>query len=72
MSRTDNVYKTALEGKNIPILTLDNKWHQLFLGMEKDEVLKHLNKENVYQTEFGTKGKGLNEITKKKIVLEMI
>lgn len=37
MSRTDNVYKTALEGKNIPILTLDNKWHQLFLGMEKDE-----------------------------------
>ena len=37
------------------------------LGMEKDEVLKHLNKENVYQTEFGTKGKGLNEITKKKI-----
>jgi len=37
------------------------------LGMEKDEVLKYLNKENVYQTEFGTKGKGLNEIVKKQI-----
>ncbi len=37
------------------------------LEMEKDEVLKYLNKENVYQTEFGTKGKGLNELTKKKI-----
>ena len=35
--------------------------------MEKDEVLKYLNKENVYQTEFGSKGKGLNELTKKKI-----
>ena len=37
------------------------------LGMEKEEVLHYLNKENVYQTEFGTKGKGLNEITKKQI-----
>ncbi len=37
------------------------------IGMEKDEVLKYLNKENVYQTEFGIKGKGLNELTKKKI-----
>lgn len=37
------------------------------LGMEKEEVLRYLNKENVYQTEFGTKGKGLNEITKKQI-----
>ena len=37
------------------------------LGMEKDEVLERLNKENVYQVEFGTKGKGLNELTKKQI-----
>ena len=37
------------------------------LGMEAKDVLKYLNKENVYQTEFGTKGKGLNELTKKKI-----
>lgn len=37
------------------------------LGMEKEEILVFLNKENVYQTEFGTKGKGLNEITKNQI-----
>lgn len=37
------------------------------LGMDKEEILKYLNKENVYQTEFGSKGRGLNEIVKKKI-----
>ncbi len=37
------------------------------LDMEKDEILKYLNKENVYQTEFGSHGKDLNEITKNKI-----
>ena len=37
------------------------------LGMEKEEILNFLNKENVYQTEFGTKGKGLNELVKKQI-----
>ena len=37
------------------------------LDMDKDEILKYLNKTGVYQTEFGTKGKGLNEITKDTI-----
>ena len=37
------------------------------LEMEKEEVLGFLNREGLYQTEFGTKGKGLNELTKKKI-----
>ena len=37
------------------------------LDMTKEDVLKYLSKENVYQTEFGTKGKNLNEITKTKI-----
>ena len=30
MSRTDDVYKPALSGKKIPILTLDHNWHRLF------------------------------------------
>lgn len=30
MARSDEIYKAALRGKNIPLLTLDNKWHQLF------------------------------------------
>lgn len=37
------------------------------LDMEKDEVMYYLNKEGVYQTEFGSKGKALNELTKTKI-----
>ena len=37
------------------------------LGMEKEEILHLLLKENVYQTEFGTKGKGLTELVKKQI-----
>ena len=37
------------------------------LDMTKEDVLKYLSKEHVYQTEFGTKGKNLNEITKNKI-----
>lgn len=37
------------------------------LGMEKDEVLKYLNKENVYQTEFGNKGRSLTELQKSQI-----
>ena len=37
------------------------------LGMEKEEILGYLEKENVYQTEFGTKGKGLSELQKKQI-----
>lgn len=37
------------------------------LGMEKDEILGYLNREGLYQTEFGKKGKDLNEITKKQI-----
>ena len=37
------------------------------LDMTKEEVLGYLSKENVYQTEFGTKGRGLSELTKNKI-----
>lgn len=37
------------------------------LGMEKDEVLKYLNKKNVYQTEFGNKGRSLTELQKNQI-----
>lgn len=38
------------------------------LEIGKDDVLRYLNKEGVYQTEFGVAGKGLTELTKDKIV----
>ncbi len=37
------------------------------LGISEEEILGYLNKENVYQTEFGSAGKGLTELTKDKI-----
>ena len=37
------------------------------LGIEEETILSYLNKENVYQTEFGSKGKGLTELVKKQI-----
>lgn len=37
------------------------------LGLSETEILRYLNKENVYQTEFGAAGKGLTELTKDKI-----
>ena len=37
------------------------------LDMDKEQILHYLSKEGVYQTEFGAKGRGLNEITKDTI-----
>ncbi len=37
------------------------------LPISETEILRFLNRENVYQTEFGTAGKGLTELTKDKI-----
>ena len=42
MSKKEEIYKKALQGKRIPVLTLDNKWHRLFAMMEPDRELKHL------------------------------
>ncbi len=35
-------YRQALKGKKIPLLILDNKWHQLFLVEKKTRVIKKL------------------------------
>lgn len=37
------------------------------LGISKEEILKYLTKEGLYQTEFGSAGNGLTELTKEKI-----
>lgn len=38
------------------------------LNMDKEQILAYLSKEGLYQTYFGTKGKGLTEITKDEIL----
>ncbi|MBO4310237.1 MAG: hypothetical protein J5856_04105 [Lachnospiraceae bacterium] len=53
MSRSDDIYKPALEGKKIPVLSLDHKWHRLFTQIDTNSEIKHLEKE-------------LNELLKKQ------
>lgn len=45
MSRSDEVYKPAMAGKKIPILTLDHKWHRLFTQIDSNPEIKKLEDE---------------------------
>lgn len=45
MSDKDEDFRAALQGKNIPILTLDNKWHKLFTQTGATERMKNLEEE---------------------------
>lgn len=45
MSRSDEVYKPAIAGKKIPVLTLDHKWHRLFTQIETNSEIKTYEKE---------------------------
>jgi len=38
------------------------------LDISEEKILTYLSKENIYQTEFGSKGKGLTELTKDSIL----
>ena len=49
MARSDEVFRPALQGKKIPIISLDNKWYRLMAGIdhtphmqELEEQLKNL------------------------------
>lgn len=44
MSRTDDIYKPALEKAKVPILTLDNNWHKLFTQTNVTPEIKKLEK----------------------------
>ena len=45
MSRKENYFIPALEGKKIPILTLDHRWHQLFTQKNPSPSMKRLEEE---------------------------
>ena len=45
MAKDTQVYMSALEGKSIPILTLDDKWHQLFTQTEMTPEIEALAEE---------------------------
>ncbi|MBO4337139.1 MAG: hypothetical protein J5842_03610 [Lachnospiraceae bacterium] len=75
MSRKEDVYIPALEGKNIPILTLDNKWHRLFTQTGiSDEILAQ---EEVLNELLKRQGKTNNDIKdykrlKQKLMNEIV
>lgn len=69
MSRINEVYIPALKGKKIPILTLDNKWHQIVSKREKnsdvDRIMKELNELLKQQGRVNTKVKEIKNLKKK-------
>ena len=75
MANKDDIYKKALTGKKVPVLTLDNKWHRLFTMMEPDKELKRL-EENLnsllkLQGKMNTESKSIKKI-KKKLMDEIV
>lgn len=75
MSRTDDVYKPALADKKIPLLTLDNKWHQLFTQTQPDKRLKRLEDElNELLKRQGKANSEIKEIRKlkKRLMKEIV
>lgn len=75
MSRTDDVFKPALADKKIPLLTLDNKWHQLFTQAQPDKRLKRLEEElNELIKRQGKANTEIREIRKlkKKLMKEIM
>lgn len=75
MSKNDEVFKAAISSKKIPVLTLDNKWHQLFTKMEPDKRLKKLENEMndliKKQGKANTEMKGLKKL-KKRLMEEIV
>lgn len=75
MAKKADEYREALHGKKIPVLTLDNKWHQLFTQMNcppKMEVLsKKLNELLKRQGKLTTDTKELHKI-KKRLMEEIV
>ena len=75
MSKSDEIFKEAINKKRIPILTLDNKWHRLFAMMEPDRDLKRL-EENLntllkQQGKYNTESKSIKKI-KKRLMDEIV
>ncbi len=79
MARSEDVYKAALAGKEIPLLTLDNKWHQLFTQVQTEisgEIKRNEEKLNELvkrQGKLNTESKEIRRLKKKLMgeIMEM-
>ena len=68
-------YEQALKGKNIPILTLDNKWYKLFKNLSEYpeilELVRQLNDLLKRQGKLNTETKSIKAL-KKKLMGEIV
>lgn len=75
MPYTEDKYRNAMEGKEIPLLPLDNKWHQLFTQTEASPKIlrleKQLNKLIQRQGKVNTETKEIRKV-KKKLMQEIV
>lgn len=75
MSKMNEEFEQALAGKKIPILTLDNKWHQLFTQTEQTAEIKKmeeaLNELIKRQGKANTESKEIKKL-KKKLMDEIV
>ena len=75
MSRVDQVYAPALEGKNIPLLPLDERWQQLFSLSGKTEEIEALegvlSEKLAVQSSLRDKIKEIKRL-KKKLLSEIV
>ena len=75
MPYTEDKYRKAMEGKEIPLLPLDNKWHQLFTQTEPSPKIlrleKQLNKLIQRQGKLNTETKQIRKV-KKKLMEEIV
>ena len=75
MAKKGKEFHTALQGKKIPILTLDNKWYKLFDYTEKTPLIKKneqiLNDLIKRQAHLTTESKDIKRL-KKKLMQEIV
>ncbi len=77
MARSENAFREALAGKKIPVLTLDNKWHQLFTQAQTEiptEVRRGEEKLNELlkrQGKLNTESKEIRKL-KKRLMAEIM
>ncbi len=77
MAKSEDTFRQALAGKKIPVLTLDNKWHQLFTQAQAEipaEVRRGEEKLNELlkrQGKLNTESKEIRKL-KKKLMAEIM
>ncbi len=75
MSKKEGEFKRALEGKKIPILTLDNTWHRLFTQVESnaeiDSLVEKINELLKKQGKLNTDTKDIRAL-KKRLLDEIV